>query len=80
MIAEYEYLKPGNIRAFLFYKRMKQCKRNSNSSVKIERSDGTGSAKALKRAKTTAIDIDWNNYTLLTKGLEDVGIHKAFSW
>ena len=38
------------------------------------------SEKSLERARKKPIDIDWTKYTLTPVGLEDVGVHRSFSW
>ena len=38
------------------------------------------STKAMQRALSDAIPNDWESYELVPKGLEDIGIHKSFSW
>lgn len=39
-----------------------------------------GSVKAMKRAQITPLNIDWDDYVLVPKALEDIGIHKSFPW
>jgi hypothetical protein len=39
-----------------------------------------GTMKALHRAQTMPVAIDWENYALSPPQLENVGVHKSFSW
>lgn len=38
------------------------------------------SQKAIQRAAFTPIPKDWDNYELLPKSLEDIGVHRSFPW
>lgn len=38
------------------------------------------SQKSIQRAAFTPIPQDWNTYELLPKSLEDIGVHRSFSW
>jgi hypothetical protein len=38
------------------------------------------SHKAIQRAAFTPIPQDWDTYELLPKSLEDIGVHRSFSW
>ena len=39
-----------------------------------------GTIKALKRAESQPTRTDWNDYELSPTGLNDIGVHKSFSW
>jgi hypothetical protein len=39
-----------------------------------------GSSKAIRRAQTTKVNVDWSHYVLNTNELDEIGIHKSFDW